>query len=36
MLTKNQILDQLDKLKIDEVPQELINQEMMYYKWNER
>ena len=28
MLTKNQILDQLDKLKIDEVPQELINQEI--------
>ena len=28
MLSKNQILDQLDKIKIDEVPQELIDQEV--------
>ena len=28
MLSKNQILDQLDKIKIDEVPQELIEQEI--------
>ena len=28
MLSKNQILDQLDKIKIDEVPQELIDQEI--------
>ncbi len=27
MLSKNQILDQLDKIKIDELPQELIDQE---------
>ena len=27
MLTKNQILDQLNKIKIDELPQELIDQE---------
>ena len=27
ILSKNQILDQLDKIKIDEVPQDLINQE---------
>ena len=28
MLSKNQILDQLDKIKIDEIPQELIDQEV--------
>ncbi len=28
MLSKNQILDQLDKIKIDEVPQDLIDQEI--------
>ena len=28
MLSKNQILDQLDKIKIDEVPKELIDQEI--------
>ena len=28
VLSKNQILNQLDKIKIDEVPQELIDQEM--------
>ena len=28
MMSKNQILDQLDKIKIDEVPQELIDQEV--------
>jgi len=28
MLTKNNILDQLDKIKIEEVPQELVDQEM--------
>ena len=28
MLTKNNILDQLDKIKIEEVPQELIDQEI--------
>merc|ERR1711916_382454 len=28
MLSKNQILDQLDKIKIEEVPKELIDQEI--------
>ena len=28
MISKNQILDQLDKIKIDEVPQELVDQEI--------
>ena len=28
MLSKNQILEQLDKIKIEEVPQELIDQEI--------
>ena len=28
MLVKNQILDQLDKIKIDALPQELIDQEI--------
>ena len=28
VLTKSQILDQLDKIKIDEVPQELVDQEL--------
>ncbi len=28
MISKNQILDQLDKIKIDEVPQELLDQEI--------
>ena len=28
MLSKNQILDQLDKIKIDQIPDELINQEV--------
>ena len=37
MLSKNQILDQLDKIKIEEVPQELIDQEIKsFVSWNER
>ena len=28
MFSKNQILDQLDKIKIDALPQELIDQEI--------
>ena len=28
MLTKKNILDQLDKIKIEEVPQELVDQEI--------
>ena len=37
MLAKNQILDQLDKIKIDEVPHQLIEQEIQgYVSWYER
>ena len=28
MLSKNQILDQLDKIKIEEVPNDLVDQEI--------